>query len=202
MSYLFLDNEMGGLEMENYSLLTTYLLFTDDDFNPVDDLALFLKPDDGIYKVCGEAMNVNRIDLKVHEATAITYKEADKVLYTWLNDITNKGKFKPTPVGHGVWGDINWINYHLLGKKTWDNFVSYRKLDTQSTCQFLKTCGKFPADVSGSLESIARYFSIPVDENQLHTAKTDTLLTLEVFKALRANVMDEPQDDLLPSHKL
>ena len=195
MPYLFLDCEMGGLDIEYYSLLSVFFLFTDDEFNPVDDLSLFVKPNNGIYQVCGEALNVNRIDLKVHDTTALTYKEATTKLYDWLKMITNEGKFKPTPVGHGVWGDINWVNYHLLGKKSWDNFVSYRKLDTQSTVQFMKACGKFPADVSGSLESIAKYFGIPVDENELHNAKTDTMLTFEVFKRLRADAMGEPSTD-------
>ena len=68
---------MGGLERDKYSLLTVYLMATDDQFNVIGDLYLYLKPDDCIYKVCGEAMNVNRIDLKVHDTKAITYKEGD-----------------------------------------------------------------------------------------------------------------------------
>ena len=46
--YLFLDNEMGGLEKEQYSLLTSYLLATDDNFNVIAELDLRLKPNDGI----------------------------------------------------------------------------------------------------------------------------------------------------------
>ena len=72
--------------------------------------------------------------------------------------------------------------------ETWETFVSYRKLDTQAVCQFLKSCNRFPDDVSGSLESIAKYFNIPIDENDLHDAKVDTLLTVEVFKKLREHI--------------
>jgi hypothetical protein len=40
---------MGGLEREKYSLLSVYLMATDDKFNVIGDLYLYLKPDDGIY---------------------------------------------------------------------------------------------------------------------------------------------------------
>lgn len=79
--YLFFDCETGGIGPD-YSLLTCYLLVTDNQFNVIDDLYLYLKPDDGIFKVCAEALNVNRIDLKVHGTKAITYKEGGTKLTT------------------------------------------------------------------------------------------------------------------------
>ena len=182
--YLFLDNEMGGLERDKYSLLTVYLLATDDKFNVIGDLYLYLKPEDGIYRVCGEAMNVNRIDLKVHDTKAITYKEGGTKFYNWLKDLTDNGKNKFTVVGHGVYGDVEWIIWHLMSRGSWETFTSYRKLDTQAVCQFLKACGLFPETVSGSLISIAQYFGITVDENACHDAKYDTELTYKVFMAL------------------
>jgi oligoribonuclease (3'-5' exoribonuclease) len=183
--YLFLDNEMGGLEREQYSLLTSYLLATDDNFNVIAELDLRLKPNDGIYKVCGEAMSVNKIDIVVHDRLAITYKEGATKLYNWLKGLTEDGKTKLTVVGHGVYGDVEWIIYHLMSRGSWEKFTSYRKLDTSAVCQFLKSCGMFPEDVSGSLTSLAKYFNIPVDENKAHDAKYDTELTFQVFMALR-----------------
>lgn len=182
--YIFLDNEMGGLEREKYSLLTVYLLATDDQFNVIGDLYLYLKPDDGIYKVCAEAMNVNKIDLVLHDTRAITYKEGGTTLYKWLSSMTDAGKVKATVVGHGVYGDVDWITYHLMSRATWENFTSYRKLDTSAVCQFLKSCGLLP-DISGSLTSLAKYFGVPLDENKAHDAKYDTELTMQVFLALR-----------------
>jgi len=177
---------MGGLERDKYSLLTVYLLATDDQFNEIGSLYLHLKPEDGIYRVCGEAMNVNRIDLKVHDRLAITYKEGGTKLYNWLKDLTDNGKNKFTVVGHGVYGDVEWIIYtgNLMSRGSWETFTSYRKLDTQAVCQFLKACGLFPETVSGSLISIAQYFGIAVDENAAHDAKYDTELTFKVFQAL------------------
>lgn len=194
--YLFLDNEMGGLERDKYSLLTVYLLATDDKFNVIGDLYLYLKPDDGIYKVCAEAMNVNKIDLVLHDTKAITNKEGATKLYNWLKGLTDDGKTKLTPVGHGVYGDVEWIIWHLISRGSWEKFTSYRKLDTQAVCQFLKACGKFPESVSGSLTSIAKYFGIDVDENACHDAKYDTELTYKVFLKLREDEMvDYPRRD-------
>jgi oligoribonuclease (3'-5' exoribonuclease) len=182
--YLFLDDEMGGLDREKYSLLSVYLLATDDQFNAIGSLYLYLKPDDGIYRVCAEAMNVNKINLVEHDTRAITYKEGSTKLYNWLKQLTNEGKTKATVVGHGVYADVEWIIYHLMSRGSWETFTSYRKLDTQAVCQFLKACGLFPETVSGSLISIAQYFGITVDENACHDAKYDTELTYKVFMAL------------------
>lgn len=182
MAYLFLDNEMGGIGTQ-YSLLTVYLAHFTDDLVLVDDLYLYLKPDDGIYKVCGEAMNVNRIDLKVHDTRAITYKEGGTKLYNFLKNNSSSAN-RLVPVGHGIYGDIELIVHNLISRGSWEQWVSYRKLDTQAVCQFLKACGMFPETISGSLESIAKYFGIVVDENDLHDAKVDTLLSVEIFKKL------------------
>ncbi len=183
--YLFLDAEFGGLEKEKYSLLSVFLKMTDNSFNSVSELYLYLKPDDGIYKVCGEAMNVNRIDLKVHDTRALTYKEGGTKLYEWLRSMTNNGSIKAIVVGHGVYGDVEWILQYLISHGSWEKFCSYRKLDTSVVCQFLKSCGMFPEEVSGSLISLAKYFNIEFDENDCHDAKYDTELTFKVFMALR-----------------
>jgi len=199
--YIALDNEMAGVTLD-YSLLTSYLVILDDNLQPIDDLYLYVKPDDGIYRVCGEAMNVNRIDLKVHDTKAIPYKEAGTKLYQFLKKNSDGGKIKLVPVGHGIYGDINFITHYLLGEKTWETFVSYRKLDTQAVSQFLKSCGKIPDSVSGSLESLGKHFGIITEGANgsvsyvglydcivnLHDAKVDTLLTVEVFKKLRGLV--------------
>ena len=178
---------MGGLERDKYSLLTVYLLATDDQFNEIGSLYLHLKPEDGIYRVCGDAMNVNRIDLKVHDRLAITYKEGGTKLYNWLKDLTDNGKNKFTVVGHGVYGDVEWIIYpgNLMSRGSWETFTSYRKLDTQAVCQFLKACRLFPETVSGSLISLAQHFGVQVDESACHDAKYDATLTYQVFLKLR-----------------
>lgn len=196
--YLFLDNEAGGIGRE-YSLLTVYLQCVDDNFNFVDDLYLYLKPDNGIYKVCGEAMSINKIDLKTHDKVAITYKEGGTKLYNWLKKIIDNNKTitdkttkinRLTVVGHGIHSDVESIIHNLISRGSWENFVSYRKLDTSTVCEFLKSCDMFLDNVNGSLISLAKHFGIDVDENQAHDAKYDTQLTFKVFMALRNTLLN------------
>lgn len=176
---------MGGLEKEKFSLLTVFIIAVDDNFNVIDELYLYLKPNDGIYKVCAQGMAVNKIDLVKHDTVAISYKEGSTKLYNWLKKVTEGNKEKAIVVGHGIYGDVEWIVEHLINRGSWETFTSYRKLDTSSTCQFLKACGLFPESVSGSLISLAKYFGVEVNEDEAHDAKYDTMLTFKVFLSLR-----------------
>ncbi len=184
MSYIVLDCEMGSVDLE-YSLLSIYIMAFDDNFQKIDELSLDIMPDDGKFVVQGEAMGVNKIDLYAHSLKAKPYKEAGTILYKWLDKLTDGGKVKMTPIGHGIYGDIKFIQKYLISRGSWEKYVSYRNLDTGGVCQFLKSCGMFPEDVSGSLTSLAKYFNIPVNENDTHDAKYDTILTYEVFLKLR-----------------
>jgi DNA polymerase III epsilon subunit-like protein len=189
MSYLFLDVETGGIGSE-YSLLTSYFLATDNDFNKVSDLYLYLKPDDGVYKVCGPAMGVNKIDLYKHDLHAIPYKTGATQLYNWLRDLTKDGQIKLNVVGHNVGGDRDRIVQYLISRGSWEKFTSYRLRDTQSISGYLKDCQLIPEDVSGSLESLIKYFGIEIDVNALHDAKYDTEKTLAVFLKLTKMLKD------------
>lgn len=180
--YLFFDCETGGIGSE-YSLLTSYFLVTDKKFNVVDDLYLFLKPDDGIYRVCGEAMNVNRIDLKVHETRAIPYKEGGTKLYNFIKTYSKDGSDRLTCVGHNVNFDRDCVVHNLVSRNTWDNFCSYRLRDTAIASGYLIDCGIIPESSAG-LGALVKYFGLVLDENQQHDAKYDVTQTLAVYKAL------------------
>ncbi len=180
--YIALDGEMGGIG-NVYSLLTMYFQVVDDKFNRLDELYLYLKPNDGNYVVCGEAMGVNRIDIFSHDYKAITYKEGGTALYEFLKKNSTNGSIKLVPIGHGCSGDFDQIFDKLMARKTWETFVSYRRIDTSIVLQFLKLCGSISQDVSGSLESLVTHFGI-TQEGQLHDAKTDVLATIEVLKRL------------------
>lgn len=180
--YLVLDVETGGIG-DQYSLLTAYFLVADKQFNVVDDLYLFVKPDDGIYRVSGEALNVNRIDLKVHETKAITYKEAGTKLYDFLKIHSKHGSDRLNIVGHNVAFDRDQITRNLMSRITWDNFCSYRMRDTSVISGYLIDCGILP-ETSAGLKALVKYFDISFDENQQHDAKYDVTQTLAVYKAL------------------
>jgi len=187
--FIFMDSEFGGIGMQ-YSLLSFCFIITDNKFNILDELNLFLKPNDCVYHVCGEAMNVNKINLIDHDKIALTYKEGGTKLYNFINTHSNFGALKLIPVGHGFSEDLLQLFDKLMNRKTWEAHVSYRRLDTSVTLQFLKICGIFPETVSGSLSSLIEYFKIPID-GELHSARTDTLCTIKVLQKMVELVVDK-----------
>jgi len=189
MPHIFLDTETGGIG-DAYSLLSTYFLATDDQFNDVSDLELFLKSDDNIYHVCGEAMGVNLIDLKTHDKKAITYREGGTKLYQWLQKLTSDGKDKAFLIGHNVKGDRDKVIQHLISRGSWEKFVSHRLRDTQPTAGFMIDCGILPADLSCSLESLVTHFNISKDDTKFHDAKYDVQQTKAVYLALRKMIIN------------
>lgn len=184
MTYLFLpmDNETGGLS-EGVSLLSTYLEVVDINLNVLDSISLFVKPNDGIYKVEAGGLEVNKINLVEHDKVAITYSEAGQKLFKFLKKNSNDGVIKLIPLGKNVYKDVEWLQEHLLGKKTMDKFVSYRTLDITGLALTLQVKGKLPPDLGLSLGSLVEYFKISIPGNQ-HEAKYDTLATMITWKKL------------------
>lgn len=176
--YLALDTETGGIGNE-YSLLTLYAAILDSEFNILYEIDLSLKPDDGIYKICSEAMAINKIDIINHDKLASTYKEAKRILGSFLYEKTPKGA-KLIPIGHNIDGDIRQIWDKLISPASWDVWVSYRKLDTGTIGRFLQLTGIIPK-MSGSLESYAKHFGI---EYIPHNAKEDTTTTIAILKKM------------------
>lgn len=183
--YLAVDNETGGFE--GTSLLSTYLCALDADLNSLGSWDCAVCPDDRIYRVEAGGLDVNKIDLVEHDKVALTYSAAGASLRTFLRKMSDDGKIKLIPVGHGVTGDMIGLRV-LLSRANLEMYTSYRKLDTAVVAQFLKFCGKLPEDVSGSLESLCQYFEVGEGE-VLHTAHGDVIRTLAVLKAMRARVV-------------
>ncbi len=183
MSYfLHIDCEMGGRDL-NYSLLTAYFMITDSQFNFIADLSLAVKPDDGNYMLSGQGMSVNKINIQSHDQVAIPYKTAKTVLYQFLQ--THGKTERLVPVGHGVVGDIDHILKYLITEGSWHQFCTYHYIDTSVVLQFLRACGKMPMDQDGSVEALAKYFKLNIGNiGKLHDAKTDTILTSNILKAM------------------
>jgi len=179
-TYIALDTETGGVTPET-SLLTLFLAVLNENFCVVDELDLKVKPDDGNYVTTARALEINKINLIEHDKVAIPYKEAKTLLYKFIEK--NYQGEKLIPVGHGVAFDVRRIYPTLISQGSWENFVSYRVLDTGNAAQFLRAAGLFPRDVSGSLGSLVEYFKLP-SKGELHNAKTDVLQTVEVLKCL------------------
>lgn len=182
MRFVALDNETGGLTSDT-SLLTSFLAILDADLNIVDELELLVKPDDGIYRVNAEALNINKINLLEHDKKAIPYSQAGAPLYEFLRKHSDNGANKLVPFGHNVMFDILGICDKIMSKKTWDHFCGYRLLCTGNISQFLKLQGKLPSDIQASLGKLAAYFGI--DNSKAHTSKGDVLMCIEVLKKMK-----------------
>jgi hypothetical protein len=182
--YLPMDNETGGLA-DNVSLLSTYLEVVDEQFNVIDSLELFVKPNDGVYLVEAGGLDINKINLVEHDKTAITYSDAGQKLFHFLKKNSDDGKIKLIPVGKNVQFDVAGLQKHLLGKKTMDKFVSYRLLDITAIAMGLQIKGKLPPELGLSLFSLAEYFDVHKQiSGSAHEAKYDTKITMLVFSKL------------------
>lgn len=179
--YVALDTETGGIGPD-VSLLTMYLAVLDENLDLVEELDLKLKPDNGIYSVTAEALTINRIDLTKHEDGAVTPGNAGRMLRELLIRHTGNGSSKLTPIGHNVAFDLEKIYQTVLNKKEAQKYVSYRSLDTGVVGRFLIVTGLVPPSVTGSLGSYADHFKVP--NQDLHTARGDTITTVDVMKEM------------------
>jgi DNA polymerase III alpha subunit (gram-positive type) len=177
-----MDNETGGLD-DKTSLLSTYLEVVDEQFNVIDSLEMFIKPNDGLYVVEAGGLDVNKINIVEHDKIAITAGDAGQKLFRFLQKHSNDGKIKLIPVGKNVQFDVSGLQRHLLSKKNMDKFVSYRLIDITGIAMGLQIKGKLPPDLGLSLFSLAQYFSITAEGNA-HEAKYDTKVTMLVWRAL------------------
>jgi DNA polymerase III epsilon subunit-like protein len=178
--YLAFDCESGGTTRD-FSLLSAYFVVLDDDLQSTyGELDMLIKPNNGQYVVAGEALGVNGINLVEHDKVAITEGKASTLLYEFLQKMSPDGP-KLIPLGHNVAFDCEFIKEKLT--KNFNQFVSYRCADTASFIQCLKISGHIPYDQSGSLGEVAKYLGV-VPNGPLHTAKTDTWVTIDVMRAL------------------
>jgi DNA polymerase III alpha subunit (gram-positive type) len=179
--YLAFDCESGGVTTD-MSLLTVYFQVLDDKFNVLDELALAVKPNDGKYLVNAEAMQVNKINLIDHDRVAITYSKAGQELRNFLLKNSLLRKSKLIPIGKNVDFDISFVTTHLLGKNTWNEFVSYRVLEVTTIALVEQMKGTLPPG-SISLSALVEHFNIKVD-GKLHEADYDTKATVAVMRKL------------------
>jgi len=186
--YITMDLETGGIGTE-CSLLTAYFGVLDKDMNLLEALDLKIKPNEGKpYVVQAQGMSVNKIDLIAHDKVAISESDGGGKLFAFLKKHSNNGKVKLIPVGHNVQFDILFIYDHLLQKKHFDQYVSYRKLDTGTIAQFFKYCGLIPEDKSGSLEYLAEKFGAKFIGSGAHSADADALMCVEILKEMKKHV--------------
>lgn len=181
-----MDSETGGLDPETADMLTFYIAAMDEDFKIIEELDLKLKPDDGrIPIVEAQALKVNGINLQEHLANpaTITYSEAKAQIIAFLKrHLKKSGRWSNLfPLGQNVQFDLGFIWKYLIPKPEWDALVSHKTLDTMHYTEFLKRAGWFPKEL-GTLATVVDYLGLP--KRAAHNAKEDTLMCVDVFKAL------------------
>ena len=179
--FLGVDCETGGLT-ESATLLTAYFGFyelVNGKFVFLDDLDLKIKPNDGSYRITAESLENNKV--------AIFEKIAGQQLYKKLEKWQLIAKDKLIPVGHNVNFDIRKITSTLVSMGSWENFVSYRLMDTCTIAQFYRICGKLPDNLRCSLGHLAGYYKVQVTGKH-HEAKCDVEMTMGVLENLMRNI--------------
>jgi DNA polymerase III epsilon subunit-like protein len=140
-----------------------------------------LKPNDGLYKIEPESLTINNINLVEHDKVAIPYSQGGQKLVALLKKHSKGGKDSLIPLGHNVPFDITKVCDNLLGRKTWNQFVSYRIQDTQVIGRFMQMARWLDPNESMSLFNQAKLWGISIPGVE-HTSKYDTLLTVELYK--------------------
>jgi DNA polymerase III alpha subunit (gram-positive type) len=183
--FITIDIETGGIG-DDKSILQAYMGLCEkqnDQFFLVDEVNVLIKPNDDVYKITAESLTITNIDLVAHNKIAVTEKRAGTIIYDALRRWYDISKDKLIPIGHNVAFDIRRISNTLISQGSWDQYVSYRVIDTCTIAQFLRLRGNLPNNLSCSLVKLVEYFNIEVD-GLPHEAKYDALSTVKVLENL------------------
>lgn len=195
MHYLFYDCETGGTDPNRHSIMTAYFMIYNENFEKLDELELFLKPDDGNIIYEQEALDVTGIDPKLHlkDPRTVTYSEGKDILLNFLEKHKIKGKRRHyRPSGQNIGFDEGMIMGQLVPEEEWRKLVHYRAVDTLQILTFLQILGFLPKDL-GNLESQVEYFNIP--KGRAHDAKEDVRMTVDVFRAY-CRLLEDKKDNI------
>jgi len=190
LRYLWYDLETGGLDRNRHSILTAYFVIYNSNWEKLDELELFLKPDDGKIVADSEALEVTGIDLKTHleDPRTVTYTEGKNILLEKLTKYKIKGKRNHyRPCGQNIGFDEGFMTTQLMTEEEWRKLVHYRAIDTLQILTFLQDIGYLPLDL-GNLGSQVEYFNIP--KGKAHDAKGDVKMTVDVYRAYCKLLMD------------
>ena len=90
---LFYDCETGGTDADIHSLLTAYFAIYNENWEKLDELELFMKPDSSEIIAVQEALDVTGINIQSHleDPRTITYSEAKEKLIKFLENHKIKG---------------------------------------------------------------------------------------------------------------
>jgi hypothetical protein len=175
MKFGVLDNELGGPDVESYSLLSLCLKIYEGtclkDAVLIDRLSILIKHD--VYKVSPEGMAVNKLILDEISKNGMTLGQASSLLYDFVkrHGIDKPGQ-RLTLIGHGVAGDVKAIFFNkLISPDNWRKLVNILYVDTLSLTTALRALGYFKPDQSLKLGDLCELAGL--GPYQFHTADGD-----------------------------
>jgi DNA polymerase-3 subunit epsilon len=177
---LFIDTETGGLDPEKHSLLSIGLVVWENGkiLNSIEILI-----NDGILNATEQSLSINKINLIDHRKIALKSEDALKKLKDFL--FANFGfitKDRIILAGHNVNFDISFLKkFFIQNKERFDNYFSYRNVNTPSILYYLYFLGKIQ-EPSVSLDKALELFNIKIEDR--HTALADALATAKLFNKL------------------
>lgn len=189
--YLGVDCEFGGF-MPEASLLTVGLSVRNSDFVEIDSLHLNVYPENGIYIVTPEALEITGIDLLEHSRIAKPADKCSEEIRKFIKrhacvgfdeEYKREIVHKLTAVGHSVKDDIEKIKAHFPDCK-WLRYVGFRYVDTLVIGWFLQSIGVIPPMKMGLAAALS--VASPSYKFKPHNALEDARASLELLKSWRS----------------
>lgn len=191
---LVLDTETGGLSPREHSLLTIAGVAWTPTTQPRPLFSLMIREEPMV--VQNEAMEVNRIDLRVIEEQGLTPMEAVDAIRYALDQQFGANREPVTLAGHNVGFDVGFLQrLYRLGKGDYYQDFARRTLDTATIFAFFMASGLVPSGKANGDRMFAS-MGIPLDQQHRHTALGDawaTALSLSrMAQTLRRGRLPEP----------
>lgn len=177
MVYLAFDTETTGIT-EKCNVLTVHFIILDE--NLVELGSKGFKVIYPYYHVYPKALEINGIDLLKHNKDGVSVEKVNEELYEFLIQYPAY-----TALGHNIDFDIRMLEANNIKIK---QYLESPNVDTLDICQKFKSSGIISKNQSLSLSKICYFYSIQVEDAELHTAEYDIRLTIELYKELLSQI--------------
>jgi DNA polymerase III epsilon subunit-like protein len=172
---LVLDTETGGLSPREHSLLTIAGVAWTPTAQPRPLFSLMVREEPMVTQV--EAMEINRLDLRVIEEQGLTPGEAVDAIRYALDHHFGPNREPVCLAGHNISFDVGFLQrLYRLGKADYAQDFSRRTLDTATIFAFFMASGLVPPGKANG-DRMFESMGIPVGQQHRHTALGDAWAT-------------------------